>query len=309
MDYRAGDLLVVGNSYYVQNKRPFKAYALMLNEDKKECFNFAYNMSYAKRGEHRDSRSGGKMHRTLGQIFINTFQGKMAEFALYSYLKEKKIDVEKPDVKEYELGKWDSFDLECQGKHFSVKSTKAFGDLLLLETKDWNINGEYIPNLSEGTSRYDYTILVRFKPDGESIMKQNHLLYQKEYEIPKNIHEVLMEKIYAQEWMYDFPGFIYYSELVNMIRERMIIPQNAMLNGITKMDAENYYFQAGNMHSMVEIYTPNVEEKKDEREGLRLKRACPECGRNLVLRYGFNWFWGCEGYSNTPKCTYKEPVK
>lgn len=309
MDYRAGDLLIVGNSYYVQNKRPFKAYKSMLYEDKKECFDFAYNMSYAKRGEHRDLRSGGKMHRTLGQIFINVFQGKMAEFALYRYLKEKKIDVEKPDVEEYGLGKWDSFDLGCQGKHFSVKSTKSFGDLLLLETKDWNMNGEYIPNLSEGTAKYDYTILVRFEPDGERIMRQNHLLYQKEYEIPGNIYEVLVEKIYTQEWMYDFPGFIYYSELVNMIREKMIIPQNALLNGKTKMDAENYYFQTGNMHSMVEIYTPNVEEKKDEREDLRLKRTCPECGRNLVLRHGFNWFWGCEGYSSIAKCTYKESVK
>lgn len=233
----------------------FFCICIILDEDKKECFDFAYNMSYAKKGEHRDSRSGGSMHRTKGQIFINTFQGKMAEYALYRYLRSRQFDLDKPDTQQYELGKWDSYDLVCQGKHFSVKSTKSYGDLLLLETKDWNKNGEYIPNLSEGTSIYDYTVLVRFRPDGEDLMKQQHLLYQKENDIPNNIKEILMEKIYSQNLTYDLPGFIYYSELVKLIREKRIIPQNAMLNGKTKMDAENYYFQTDNMHSMREIFT------------------------------------------------------
>jgi hypothetical protein len=44
----------------------------------------------------------------------------------------------------------------------SIKATKHFGQLLLLETKDWNNNGQYIPNLSlEKQSQYDYFILVR----------------------------------------------------------------------------------------------------------------------------------------------------
>lgn len=309
MDHQAGDLRVEGNSYYVQDKKRFLVYASILAEDKKECFDFAYGMSYAKKGEHRDSRSGGNLHRTKGQIFINTFQGKMAEFALYRYLRSRQIDVDKPDTTQYELGKWDSYDLDCQGKHFSVKSTKSYGDLLLLETKDWNENGEYIPNLSEGTSKYDYTVLVRFSPDGEDLMKQQRLLYQKENEIPSNIKEILMEKIYSQDWKYDFPGFIYYSELVKLIRESRIIPQNAMLNGGTKMDAANYYFQTGNMHSMIEIYTRDVNAQIDDRASLRLKRKCPDCGKLLVLRPGRKWFWGCTGYIDTPRCEYRESLK
>ena len=106
-----------------------------------------------------------------------------------------------------------------------------------------NKNGEYIPNLSEGTSIYDYTVLVRFRPDGEDLMKQQRLLYQKENDIPNNIKEILMEKIYSQNWTYDLPGFIYYSELVKLIWEKRIIPQNAMLNGKTKMDAEIIIFK------------------------------------------------------------------
>lgn len=309
MDFDAGELRIEHNNYYVQKKKHFLAYANMEQLDKGECFEFAYNMSYGKKGAHRDSRSGGVMHRTTGQIFINTFQGKMAEFALYRYLRSRYIDVDKPDVSEFQLGKWDSFDLDCQGKHFSVKSTKSYGDLLLLETKDWNKKGEYIPNLLEGTAKYDYTVLVRFHPDGEGLMKEKKLLYQKELEIPSNIKDILIETICRKNWTYDFPGFIYHSELVKVINERRIIPQSAMLNGKTKMDAENYYFQAGNMHSMHEIYTPNIKEAFDERASVRLKRKCPKCGKTLVLRHGYNWFWGCEGYFDSPKCEYREPME
>lgn len=310
MDRQAGELYVNGNNYYVKNKKVFLAYATMEEKDKIDCFNFAYDMSYGEKGAHRDYRNGGVIHRTKGQIFINTFQGKMAEFALYRYLEAHQIVVEKPDTETYELGKWDSYDLNCQGKHLSVKSTKSYGDLLLLETKDWNDDGEYVPNLFRGTSKYDYTVLVRFRPDGEGLMKQHHLLYQKEYEITSNIRQILIDKIYSQNWEYDFPGFIYYSELVRLIREKRIIPQNAMLNGKKKMDAENYYFQTGNMHSMMEIYTRDVNLENDSRKYLRLKRKCPDCGKMLVLRHSrYGWFWGCEGFFDKPKCQHCEPME
>lgn len=308
MNCPADRIEVQGKNYYVRNKRHFQAYNQMLMEDKEASFEFAFGMSYGKKGAHRDSRSGGTMHRTLGQIFINTFQGKMAEFAVYRYLIKHLIPVEKPDMEKYELGKWDSFDLECQGKRISVKSTKSYGDLLLLETKDWDKDGQYIPNLSEGKSVYDYTILVRFNPDGEQLMKQHNLLFQKECEIPADIQEILWEKVSGRNWSYDFPGFIYQSELVQMIQEQRIIPKGAMLNGKTKMDAENYYFQTGNMHPMWEIYMRDVNEKMDEREALRLKRKCPKCGNDLVMRKGHIWFWGCKGFASALRCEYRETL-
>lgn len=309
LNYEAGDLRIEENNYYVCSKKTFQKYATVLEEDKGECFEFAYDMSYGGKGAHRDSRSGGSLHRKKGQIFINVFQGKMAEFALYRFLMGKNIEVQKPDISRYELGVWDSYDLECQGKYISVKSTKSYGNLLLLETKDWNNEGEYKPNIGKSNVKYEYTALVRFKPDGERIMQDNRLMYQKDDEIPKNIRELLVEKIYKPEWSYDFPGFIYYSELVKMIKQKHIIPQGAMLNGNTRMDAENYYFQTGNMHPMTELYTRNINEEKDDRENLRFQRKCPKCGRNLVLKYGYSWFWGCEGYKDTPRCTYKEKIE
>lgn len=49
MNIQAGDLRIQGNNYYVQDKKCFSAYASILDEDKKECFDFAYDMSYAKK--------------------------------------------------------------------------------------------------------------------------------------------------------------------------------------------------------------------------------------------------------------------
>lgn len=304
MDYEAGDLRIEGNNYYVQSKRKFVEYAKMDLYDTKKCFDFAYDMSYGNAGEHRDHRNGGIAHRENGQIFVNTFQGKMAEYAVYRYLKSKNIQVELPDLETYSLGQWDLFDLECKNKHISVKSTKSFGQLLLLEERDWNWNGEYVPNLQSGTDKYDYTILVRFQPNAEALMKKNGLLNQRDEEISGNIKNLLWECFGNQEWGYDFAGFIFYSELVKMIRQNRIIPQNALVNGKTKMDATNYYFQAGNMHALFELYTRDVQQKRDEREEDRLERTCPWCGRKLILRKGYSWFWGCEGYSQIPKCTY-----
>ena len=308
IDYDAGDLLIQGNDYHVKHKKHFTAYATMLLEDKMDSFEFAYKMSYEALGEHRDSRSGGTIHRTKGQIFINTFQGKMAEFALYRYLQRLNIDVKRPDVETYEKGKWDSFDLECQGKHMSIKSTKSYSDLLLLETKDWNENGEYIPNLANGDAKYDYTLLVRIRPNGDDLMHTHGLLYQKNDEIPENIKALLYQILLDKNWEYDFPGFIYHSELVKLIRQNRVIPKDAMLNGRKKMDAENFYFQTGRMHPVEELYLRNLNEAEDQRASVRLKRKCPKCGKSLILRKGYSWFWGCEGFVDNPKCRYQEPL-
>ena len=322
MDYEAGELRIEieTNKYYVQDRRRFLAYASMFTEDKDKCFRFAYDMTYGGQGQHRDHRTGGTENRTKGQIFINTFQGKMAEFALYRYFQSRNIEMSIPDTDTLPLGKWDNFDLKGQEKHISVKSTKSYGNLLLLEKDDWNDDGEYCPNCNrndngennpnrnQATSKYNYTVLVRFSPDGEKIMKDNHLLYQRDDEIPDEIEGILVERIRNIEWFYDFPGFIFHSELVKMIRDRHIIPRGALLNGTTTMDAENYYFQAGNMHSLMEIYTINPDTMENHSHDM-LKRTCPDCGEQLVIRHGpYGDFWGCTGFSSNG-CKHSEPIE
>ena len=53
-----------------------------------------------------------------------------------------------------------------------------------------------------------------------------------------------------KEWCYDVVGFVTLQELQYVIQNKFILPKGAMLNGKTKMDAENYYIQAGDMHDI-----------------------------------------------------------
>lgn len=210
-----------------------------------DVFQFAYRMTFGRSGEHRDHRSGGTEHRKPGKIFIQTFQGKLAEYGACRELRAIGLNPPEPDLDTWELGTWDSGDLIVGGKDVSVKSTKHFGNLLLLETKDWNDEGQYIPNLGEQGSSPDIVVLVRLSPDGEKLMASRRWLYSMSID-ENELRRVILD----QRWLYDCPGFITHRELVGAIRSRQILPQGAFLNGRTKMDAENYYIQTGDFYPL-----------------------------------------------------------
>jgi len=200
--------------------------------------------------EHRKYRSGGQYSRKNGELFINTYQGKLAEYGIYEYFKNKGINTNKPDLSKWNLGKWDSTDLIVKDKKINIKSTKYYGNLMLLETKDWNSDGEYIPNIEKGDSRYDYFLLIRIKPDGEFIMKRNLLLYANT--LP-NGKSSLKEIILKNNWEFDLPGYVSLEKIQYVINNDYILPQNSYLNGKIKMDAENYYVQSGDMKKVDEL--------------------------------------------------------
>lgn len=229
--------------YVVNNKRKFNCLGKLNLEDKTVCFEFAYEMAFGY-GKHRMIRSGGKKGRREGQIFINTYQGKMAEFAVYRYLLSRDILTTEPDTNVEGYGIWDSFDLEYESIHMAIKSTKSYGNLLLLETKDWNEQGQYIPNLNNGVYNYDLFILVRLSPDGEKIMKEKRFLYLDSIERDK-----LKEIMVPIDWEYDIAGYITNNDFRRLIKKGYILPQGAILNQGTRMDAENYYVQAGDMRT------------------------------------------------------------
>ena len=61
-----------------------------------------------------------------------------------------------PDFSAHKLGVWDTVDLSVGGREISIKSTKHYGHLLLLETKEWDENAVYIPNKDRnGATEYD----------------------------------------------------------------------------------------------------------------------------------------------------------
>ena len=241
MEPRAGGL-------FITQRRSFSLLGEFKIETLQKTLDFAYEMSFGKAGEHRRHRSGGTHNRRNGEIFANTFQGKLSEFAVY-YQLHKEYELETPDLSTYGLGEWDDFDFIIKGKKASIKSTKSFGNLLLLETKDWNKNAEYIPNLGKGAANYELFILVRIEPYCEDLMRRIKSLYS-DSQSKKNLSTIIM----GEKWKYDIPGYITNDELKYAIQHDFVIKQGEMLNGKTRMDATNYYIQAGDMHSIKNMH-------------------------------------------------------
>ena len=133
-------MLVEGNNYKITSRVKFCPKGKLDWSELQVSYDFAYDMTFGKRGEHRAHRSGGSYKRKNGEIFRDTFQGKLAECAVKKVL-EKKHKVNVPSTERWELGKWDSSDFLIDGKKASVKSTKSYGNLLLLETRDYDENG------------------------------------------------------------------------------------------------------------------------------------------------------------------------
>lgn len=231
-----------GTHYYLSLKRPFSRKGRLKDTTVEAVFDFAYEMAFTDK--HRSSRSGGSKNRTSGEIFANTFQGKIAECASCNFFYRYDNSVF-PDFATYEKGKWDSVDLTVCGKQIAVKSTKHFGQLLLLETKDWDTQGRYIPNIGISTCTYDYLMLVRITPSCEDLLKQQRLLYANQID-----RKYLRNLCCSQKWEYDYAGYITHDELIHIIANEYILPKNSMLNGKTAMDAENYYVHAADLHDI-----------------------------------------------------------
>ena len=235
------------NNYHSNSKRPFLGFPLT-SDDVKKSFDFAYEMCLGA-GHHRAHRTGGQYDRSNGEKFCNTFQGKLAEIILYNYFISQGLVVNEPDFGIYGEGVWDDYDLEIYGKKINVKSVAFFSNLELLETKDWNTKGEYIPNLNSGnTSVYDYFILARVKPDLKSVFRESGLFNGNSFD-KTQIEAIVMK----QSFFADIPGYITHLDLLNAITNKDILPQNSYLNGKVRMDAENYYVQCGDMKTIPDL--------------------------------------------------------
>ncbi len=232
--------------FYIDHPSEFRSNGFIDIEDVGNSINFAYDMTFGKGGQHRDHRSGGQSHRRNGEIFIDAMQGKLSEYAFYNLFKNSSARIDPPDTRVMSKNEWDSADFIVNGTKIAVKSTKGYGNLLLLETKDWDDQGRYIPNIPNGNSEYDFFVLVRIDPDGTSIMKENRLFFSDEAE-RSLLHEILGKR----NWRANLVGYLTRSRLVDeVIGERQILPKNSLLNGRTKMDAENYYIQSGDLDPM-----------------------------------------------------------
>lgn len=163
------------NKFYINNKKDFKG--ISINEQFIiSSFDFAFSMVFGD-GYHRRHRSGGKHNRKSGELFANTFQGKLAEFIVHNELKKEGLnELNELDISIHGKGIWDDTDLEFKGKKINIKSAAFFSNLLLLEAKDWNDKGEYIPNINnESSQSYDYFLMVRIKPDVKQLFQKEKI--------------------------------------------------------------------------------------------------------------------------------------
>ncbi|EIJ81807.1 hypothetical protein PB1_02670 [Bacillus methanolicus PB1] len=232
------------NLHRFTSKRKFDSLGKIEKQYLNASYKFAYRMSFTEEGHHRRNRSGGNEKRKQVQIFCDAFNGKLGEFAVYQYFLSKGIQLNYPDVNIMGEGEWDSYDFNINGIKIGVKTTKQKGQLLLLETKDWNNKGQYIPNLKKGHGDYDYIILVRIDSNIiEDLKKQK--LYYKDNIGKKKLAEIVKKSSYN----FDIAGYVDKNMLINAITNKFIIKQDDYLQSeSTKMDAENYYIQAGDMY-------------------------------------------------------------
>jgi len=196
------------------------------------AFKFAYDMAYGE-GFHRNHRSGGSINRTPAEVFANTFQGKLAELILDDELKKNEIVTSGVDLGVFEKGVWDHGDIVANGKNINVKSMAFFSNLFLLECKDWDENGIYIPD--EGSFIYDYFVCVRIKPNIKDLFKNGDSDKEKMFKI-----------LNAQDLYFDIPGCFSITTLKEVIKRNYIIKKGDKLNQTT-MDADNYYIQSGDL--------------------------------------------------------------
>lgn len=203
-------------------------------------FKFAYEMAFGS-GEHRKRRSGGSLERKPLEIFLNTFQGKIAELVLDKELTSRGIVTQGVDLEVFGEGIWDDGDLVANGKKLNVKSIAFFSNLFLLECKDWDKDGHYLHD--SDTVNYDYFLCVRIKPNIKELFNSN-----KDYE-----KQDMLDILKNEHFTYDIPGVFSLETLKEIIKRDYVIRKGDKLNNTT-MDADNYYIQSGDLKSIELMY-------------------------------------------------------
>ena len=97
------------NEISITHKKAFDTSAHAFKpETIKKVFDFAFDMTFGNRGAHRNHRTGGTIQRKQGEIFSNTFQGKLAECAVCNlfYKVDRKVFT---DFSVSKLGVWDRY--------------------------------------------------------------------------------------------------------------------------------------------------------------------------------------------------------
>lgn len=220
-------------------KKPYKADIVLSRQDYSTVFDFAHEMAFGS-GYHRSNRSGGSQKRNPNLIFRDVMEGKIGEFALYRYLESNNILVTPPDCSVHSKGVWDGGDFQFRNSfNISMKTSKHFAQLLLLEAKDYYIENDRVLYKHDNHSP-DAIVFARTCNDIASFMKENNWTQVKD----------MKEDMYqAAKTTCEITGYITNKDLKNLIQHDFLIKKGNKLNGSVRMDANNYYIPAKEMKS------------------------------------------------------------
>lgn len=217
---------LLGNSfsYPKSDRKEFKPDKKLKPESILKCLYFASEIAYGD-GHHKSQSFGGKFHnRNSSEIFINTFQGKLAELAVYNQLSNLGLRPDKlPEFTIWGKGKWEDcdFTLNNETVRCSVKSTKFFGNLLLLEKDKYNEKGQFLETEDLKPRHYDFTFLVRVAgvkdPDPKTYLKSTDI----DVEVT---------------------GFLSHEKFLHVIAEKQFINKGTIMG--TPLIVDNYYIFA-----------------------------------------------------------------
>jgi len=208
----------------IYSKKEFAPDKKLKPQSIQKCLHFASEMAYGN-GYHKSQSFGGtNYNRSQSEIFINTFQGKLAELAVYNELFNIGIRPDNPP--EFDIwgkGKWEDCDFTLNnGKiRISIKSTKWFGNLLLLEKDKYDDKGQFLETFETDPLAYDFTFMVRIQ--GVKSPKPQYYLESNDIEV-------------------EVTGFMSHSKFLQVIEEKQIIQQGILLG--TPLIVDNYYLFA-----------------------------------------------------------------
>ena len=177
---------------------------------KKEDIEIVFEFAFKSKDYHREVRSGGTKGRTSIERFFNIFIGKLCEIGTCEHFIKNKIELKNyVDYKVRNYGEWDDCDIITKNnKKISVKGSKYYSNMLLLEKKDYNQNGELIYNIGTNKiSNFDYFAYIRVAP-----IKYNRIIfkgYGKDYvQKTDNLELELSNFVKSFDWVYEEPFII-----------------------------------------------------------------------------------------------------
>jgi hypothetical protein len=208
----------------IEWKRVFLPNVKISIEQFNQCLDFADKMAYW--WNHQPLAFWwDKHHRSEWEIFKNALQGKLAEIGFYNFYTKKWKNIPYPDFWVWHRWVWEDTDVIINELKISIKSTKHFWNLLLLECDRYSNDWLYLESATWWDPiKHDLIYLIRVKWVDSNIPT--------DYKIENIAIEIT--------W------YITHDDFLDIIKNNQKIKQWSIL-GIPLI-VDNYYICCSNLH-------------------------------------------------------------